>query len=42
MSNYKKLWQESTKLAVYDIKYSQMIESQVYARDSKPRENVLF
>ena len=43
MNNYEKsIGKRNTILAVSYIKCSQVIEIQVYARMSKPRENTLF
>ena len=43
MNNYgKSMGKKNTKLAISYIKCSQVIEIQVYARTSKPRENTLF
>ncbi len=40
--NKESVGKRGTKLVVLYIKYSQVIEFQVYARGSKPRENALF
>ena len=43
MTGYgKSIGKRNTKLAVSYIKCSQLIETQVYARVSKPRRNTLF
>ena len=43
MNYYRKsVGKKDAKLAIFYIKRSQMIEFQVYARDSKPQENTLF
>ena len=43
MCNYKEsVGKRGTKLAVFYIKYSQVIESQGYPTGSKPQENALF
>ena len=43
MNYYRKsVGKKDAKLAVFYIKRSQMIEFQVYARNSKPRENTPF
>ena len=43
MNYYRKsVGKKDAKLAIFYIKRSQMIEFQVYARNSKPRENTLF